>query len=347
MSWDPDLKDLETILSDLFPDPAQARRIVDYAQLLDHRISFEGKSIDIWHSILSQAHISGKVQTVIEFCIEESDGVELKDAYSNYLERKSAPLQTEEDDKVSDPSSLEREYNPVTLSVNTLYINEPSPTVINPDESAYAEYVECRITFYGDNSLAAHEYHYILRNFGYKEGEDKFHFFIPNTPPVQVTLNKASGSNHQDDEIEVKKTSKGKGTLLLFKNIPRPDPGGVIEVLFSYDAPTTDLFYRGPWVDVSYYQAELFHDFENTKTVRAIITLPPGASITIPKGFDAKVAGSTVIFEGHNLLKEEKSIFPIFFVLKKKWGRRIILISLLLAAILSGLFGYGISLLRR
>ena len=71
MPANPLLKELRTHLTALYPDPADARRVVDDAGVTQAQIDFSGKAINNWHAILTEAEKQGQLAAIIEVALEE------------------------------------------------------------------------------------------------------------------------------------------------------------------------------------------------------------------------------------------------------------------------------------
>jgi hypothetical protein len=310
MRYDSDLRTIERILAELYSDVSEAKRLIDYVGLSAERISWEGKAIEIWHGILTEACISKKVHELVKECIRDRNYEELENAYGEYVIAKESAV-------------------PPDVNINKMDL----PLKIDETgDNAYAEYIECKITFCEDISLAKHEYRYRLRNFGYNEGEDKFHFIITNAEPNQVT--KITAFDGETEIVVDKESFKQSTKLILSRLLPLKD-GNTKTLCFSYDAPTSRLIHQGHFISVGYYQAELFHEFEITKNERVIIKFPKGTRIQTPIHVSAKVEGTTVMFDAYNIPKLEMRTFPIFFTTTRKM--KILLTTLTGIVLLSAL----------
>lgn len=305
MRYDPDLIEIEHMLAELYRDVAEAKRIIDYAGLPAHRISWEGKAIDIWHGILSEAYITREVHNLISTCIRESDSEELRVAYQRYLSIKQNALPPENSTQAASRHAM-----------NTV------------SSTAYAECVECKITFCEDISFATHEYHYSLRNFGYAEGENTFYFIVPNAEPHQV---KNEVAFEGDNPIKISKKPYSHSTTLVLENLAPLTDGNAKTLRFSYDAPTSRLMHHGLFVSTGYYHAELIHEFEITKSEKVIINFPKGTRIKSSIDMPARIEGTTASFEAYNISRGEMRKFSVFFRLYRK--RQILLAAVGLAVL--------------
>src|SRR3982750_1378105 len=85
MEWTRKLDTINEILADLYPTRGEMRRLISIAGLSLARIDFDGKGIDIWHRIITEAISQGRLNVLIEKCIEEfPQNQELQKAYQNY-----------------------------------------------------------------------------------------------------------------------------------------------------------------------------------------------------------------------------------------------------------------------
>ena len=78
MNWSPDtLRNLREILASLYPQNADATRIVTDAELDPTRIATDPKAINNWFNILEHArHRQGKIDTILRKALEEFPDVE-------------------------------------------------------------------------------------------------------------------------------------------------------------------------------------------------------------------------------------------------------------------------------
>jgi hypothetical protein len=67
VSW----QSLRDVLAQLYADEASARRIAAQAQLDCSRIQFSGRAVNGWHSILTEAANSNRMESVIEVALRE------------------------------------------------------------------------------------------------------------------------------------------------------------------------------------------------------------------------------------------------------------------------------------
>ena len=76
IDWTPALTDLGRLLAQLFDDPADPSRIVDDAGLNRGRINLYGKPFNVWHKIVREAHISGKIPKLLNVVKHEFPSID-------------------------------------------------------------------------------------------------------------------------------------------------------------------------------------------------------------------------------------------------------------------------------
>jgi hypothetical protein len=219
---------------------------------------------------------------------------------------------------------IEADHNPVRPSLHSdqqleaLYaIDLPEAMETLPEkraDEAFIQHIQCEITLLSDLYTANHTYHYSLRHFGDDAGEDKFYFVIPNATADQVVdIITKDNENHSPS---YDKETLSTGTKLIFSNLAPVLPDQPKTLSFSYDAPSGAFLYRGYFIDVGFYRAELVHDFDATAAT-VTIKLPKGSYIAKYVG-NATRRGAIISFTESNISRGERRAFPIFFYRRKK-----------------------------
>jgi hypothetical protein len=86
MFWDPNLREIKVILANLYPDREDARSVVEHIdrELLG-KIVFTGSGENMWHDILKKMNSRGRLNALIEYCIDEKGSLRLREKYAIYL----------------------------------------------------------------------------------------------------------------------------------------------------------------------------------------------------------------------------------------------------------------------
>lgn len=84
---------LRSILADLYPDEASTRRIIADAGFMAGQIAFSPRALDTWHSILTEANKTGKVDRLFEVVLSEyGSNQQLSEACQAYLAQPQGAL---------------------------------------------------------------------------------------------------------------------------------------------------------------------------------------------------------------------------------------------------------------
>lgn len=87
MAWNAHLTQMRKRLAQLFSSEDDARRVVDQTPLNPAHITFTGKAVNTWHSILKEADLHGTVNAVIQAALDESENdTELSNMYQAYTD---------------------------------------------------------------------------------------------------------------------------------------------------------------------------------------------------------------------------------------------------------------------
>jgi|GEM_PF-5820319 len=88
MNWDDTLNDLRDILAGLYPEPNEARILIESSGLQTVRISFQAAPSTMWHSILREAHNQRHVDLILKTAnFQYSRNFELITAGNRYLQK--------------------------------------------------------------------------------------------------------------------------------------------------------------------------------------------------------------------------------------------------------------------